>query len=1070
MAAHSILSYVLRCGCIVFCSTMALWCQGTARIAGAVTDPSSAPISGAAVALTETETQQTWRTTSSTDGAYVFLDIPPGQFRIEATVQGFKAYSHSGITVEVGHAVTVDIPMELGSLSESVKVTGEASLVNTQTSTLQQTVDTQRMTELPLNGRNVLQLQTLLPGVVAGGTTGQFGQSNTIYVVNGARRGMTNYELDGGSNINSFWNVPNDYPNPDALQEFTMKQHSFSAVYGRNAGAVVEAVTRSGTNEFHGTLFEFLRNDKLDARQFFSAQRSPFKRNQYGLTVGGPIKRNHAFFFFSWQGTKQRGTPNNLSYVTMTPAEQGGNFSALNQPIIDPTTNTQFPDNKIPADRLSPVTQVFLQRFPLPIANGPGGLYTYPANNSVDSNQYIARIDTDLTASDRLMARVFFNNAPQVSNWGTPLNSSWFPSYPTKQFSYTASWIHTFSPTVLNEAQLTYAGGYIDLKPAFAADWKELGANINRSSAVAPELILSVSGYFAPDTGPATRDRLPTTEFREKLSLVRGRHSVQTGIQIYRNRVNEEQDSLTEGNPSFTGTFTGSAAADFILGDMANFTQYSTLAARLRQTLYSLYIQDDIKVSSHFALNAGLRWDPYTMYHSQNGQLSTFIPGQQSQRFPNTLPGLLYPGDPGVSSTIARPDLKNFAPRLGFAWNPFGDAKTSIRGSYGIFYDPIDRGIDLNRFTLIPPFQTQVTLFQTNIQNPWLVPPYNGANPFPPPPASNDAGLRGVPVPQGAGASSLPQDFPTPYAQQWDLSIQREIFPDYLLTVGYVGTKGTHLYQSTNANPSVYLPGQSTYANTQQRRIYPWIGRVEEEVTNSNSNYNSLQISLEKRFSRTFTVLSNYTFSKTLGQVVSSENEGGNGPRDPNNGHLDYGRLPYDIRHNWVTSFVWQVPTGALPHGFAYQILGGWSLTGILSLHSGSPFGILSGRDNSFTGIGRDTADQIGDWRLSGSRSKASEIAQYFNTAAFTVNAVGTYGTSGMDIIDGPGFSNLDAGLYKKFPISETKNFQFRFESFNLLNHANLNNPDSTVTDGTYGRILGASDPRVLEVALKFVF
>jgi hypothetical protein len=321
----------------------------------------------------------------------------------------------------------------------------------------------------------------------------------------------------------------------------------------------------------------------------------------------------------------------------------------------------------------------------------------------------------------------------------------------------------------------------------------------------------------------------------------------------------------------------------------------------------------------------------------------------------------------------------------------------------------------------------------------------------------------------GSGSTSFQGQFGTPYNQQWDLSIQHEVLQNVLLTLAYVGMKGTHLYQSINENPSVYIPGQSSTANTQQRRLYPLIGRIEQERTDAYSNHNALQASVEKRFSRGFSLLSNYTFGKTLG-LISTEGAGGQGPRDPWDWKLDYSRQSYDLRHNWVTSVIWEIPTPAISSPVARQALHGWNLTGIFSVRSGLPYSVTSGRDQSLTSIGKDTGDLVGNPNLPGGRSKSQQIAQWFNTAAFAINGIGTYGTAGMNILDGPGSYNLDTGILKDFNISERKRFQFRFESFNILNHATLNNPDGNLSSGTYGRITGTSTPRVIELGLKFQF
>lgn len=1048
-----------------------LFGQGSARIAGTVTDSTGGVVAGAVVTLTHSATSQVHTMTTPTSGGYTFLDVAPGSYSLGVKADGFKLFNQSGIGVQVGHAVTLNVTMELGSVNESVTILGEAPLVNTQTSTVQHTVDSKRITELPLNGRNVLQLQSLLPGVVSWGSAGQFGHVNPVFVVNGARSLMVNYVLDGATNVNSFWNVPNDYPNPDALQEFTAKTHSFSAIHGRNGGAVVEAATRSGTNEFHGTLFHFIRNDVLDARPFFAARRPAFKRNQYGATLGGPIVKNKHFFFFSWQGTKERGSPSTLNYFPLTAAEQRGDFSGLSTVVRDPLSNQPFAGNIVPASRLSSVNQRFLERFPMPAPNAANGLYTYAPSNRYDQNQYLARTDHELSSKDRLMGRFYFNNVPRKSNFGVPLSSDWFPDQPTKQFNYSASWIRTFSPTIINQAQFTYTGGYVDFNVAFPFDFGELGANVIPSTGSGtPDVILGIAGKFTTQTGPPTRDRLPTTEFKDTLSIIKGSHSIQTGFQVYRNRVNQIQDHQTGGNVNYSGIITGLSTADFILGEFDAYTQYSGFSARLRQTLPSVFFQDDMKLHPRFTLNLGVRWDPWKMYRSQNDQLSIFVPGEQSTRFPNTLPGMLYPGDPGIRDTIVPADYNNLAPRLGFAWDPFGKTRTSIRGSYGIFYDPVTRGINLNRFMLIPPFQTQITVFRANIQDPWVVEPFNGVNPYPYPSVSDDAGLRTVRVFGSQGATSFNSEMPTPYVQQWNFSVQHEVVRDYLVTVAYVGMKGTKLYHSINMNPSIFIPGGSTTGNTQQRRRYPWIGRVEQERTDAYSNHHAVQFSFEKRYSKGFTVLSNYTFGKTLGLNVGSENEGGNGPRDPGNWALDYGPLAYSIRHNFVTSFIWETPSTGLSNPFFKGVVDGWSLTGIFTARSGSPFTVAAGRDNSLTSIGRDTADLIGDPKLPSGRSRQEQISQYFNTSAFALNAPGTFGTSGLNILEGPGNYNVDFGVRKSFAIKESQGLQFRFEAYNVLNHANLGNPDANRSSPNFGRIFGVSGPRVLEFGLKYMF
>jgi Carboxypeptidase regulatory-like domain len=1052
-----------------------VFAQVTTRIGGTVSDPNGDALPSAAVKLTMEGTNETSTTATSDTGSYEFLNVRAGTYDISVTSPGFEEYKETGIVAEVGHAITVNVGMKIGAVNQQLTVTSQAPLINTQTSDVNWTIDSKRVVELPLNGRNALELMTTLPGVVDTGSQGQFGETNDNFSVNGARSGMVNFTLDGVDNVDAFWQQPNNYPNPDALQEFTAETHNFSAANGRNGGAVVEAVIRSGTNAFHGDLFEFVRNTDFDARNYFAAERTTYKRNQYGVTVGGPIKKDKAFFFFSWQNTTARGGASPLSYIVPTPADITGNYSGSSTTITDPNTGKPFPNNEIPASRISPVTQAFLAQFPLQASNGAKGLFAYSPGVKQNANEYVGRGDWMIGPKDSVMGHVYVNHAPITTNWGTPLSSSWFPTYPLTQSSYTARWNHSFDPQTLNSVQVAYIGANTGLTPAFDADWHKFGANINDSHAIAPELILSVSGYFAPDTGPATDDHDPTIEVNDTLSIVRGRHSIQTGFTLYHNRSSQVQDSLTDGYPVFSGQFTGDGFADFLLGDTGTFIQYSFLSSHLTQTLPSAFVQDDFRMNRHLTLNFGIRWDPYFGYKSTNGQLAIFEPPTASTRFPNVgavLPGLLYPGDPGIRDTVVRPDYKNFAPRIGFAWDLTGKATTTLRAGYGIFFDPVEESINLNRFTLIPPFQTQVTLNAVNIANPWAPAPWNGVDPFPHPPVGNDASLRNVQIYPGQGATSFQPDFGTPYNQQWNASIERTITPSFLLSANYVGMKGTHLYQSIDMNPALYIPGQSSLSNINQRRRYNYIGRIEQERTDSYSNANMLQIGIQKRYSHGYTLLSNYTYGHQLGLAgpSTSQGAGGNGPRDPNNWRLNYGSLSTDIRHTWQTSLVWDVPGVRNMTSLRGELLGGWEVSGIILVHSGLPFTPTALLDASLTGIGGETADLVGNPSLPGGRSKGAKVAEWFNTSAFAEPAFGTFGTSGIGILRGPGYANVDLGIYKNFQVTESQRVQFRFEAFNVFNRANFNNPGSTVSTPSFGVITSAGDPRVIELALKYFF
>ncbi len=1052
-----------------------LHAQGTASIDGTVVDTSQAAVPGAHVTLTEADTGQTRTTSSSPHGYFTFPDLSPGRYTLKVSMAGFKNWQQQNIILTVAQHATLRPILQVGVVSQTVQVRGGSPLVTTSSSSVSTLVGTRQITELPLNGRNSLQLIELAPGVISTGTTGQFGAVQSSFSASGGRDIDFNYFLDGGSFLNPFYAEPLDSPNPDALQEFAVSSRNYDAKYGRGS-TTVTAVTRSGTNSFHGSAFEFLRNDALDARPFFSANRPGYKRNQYGGTFGGPIRRNKLFFFVGYQGTQVRGAPGSAAYTTLTTAERQGDFSALSKPIIDPTTGQPFPGNVIPTNRIEPQALNFIKQW-LPPANLGANTYNYTPTNSLSQNQVIGKVDYTLTQNDHLMVRYLFDNIPQISilGDGAGLDATWKASLPTRYQDASADWTHTFSPTLLNDANLTYN------RSAFAANnlvnfsLAALGYPINIGNAfssygLTPDSLLSVGGYFSVYPGAPTRDIMPTWYLSDSLSWVHGIHSINVGMELYRNRVNELQNFFTGGSLSFSGQFTGNGAADFLLGDMSSYEQIEALTSRLHQTLPSFYVQDNIKLTRRVTLNAGLRWDPVTGYSSEDRQLSTFEAGKQSTLFPLATTGLLYPGDQGLPFNIVGTRYDNVAPRLGIAWDVFGNGKTSVRAGGGIFYVPLTRGITFNRFTLIQPFVVDLTVHGGSASDIWAAPPYNGVNPFPRPTASDLEGLKKLPFVPLAGESSLALPFKTEADNQWSFSVQQQLWRSAVLEVDYVGSSASHLTTSVNINPAVYIPGASSVANTQSRRLDPLIGPINTIGDILNSNYNSLQISFRQTYSHGLSINSYYTYSKALG-VVGAETEGSNGPRDPFDYKLDYAPESFDLTHNWVTSFLWQpAESQKFSSRLAGALLNGWGLTGIWTVQSGLPLNLASGIDNSFTNIGSDTPDQVGNWQLPGGRSKGQEIQEWFNPKAFVANAVGTFGTVGRNSLRRPGYWNWDAAALRSFTPREGYRLEFRASFYNIFNHANLGAPNATETSPAFGHILTTTTPRQIEFSLRLTF
>ncbi len=1049
--------------------------QSSGAINGTVTDNSGAAIAGAQLTLTETGTNQVRQMTSSSAGFFTFSNMRPGSYSLKVTSPGFKELVLSSLLLTVGQQLTVHPGMQLGEVKQSVQVSGAAPPVNTTSAAVNHLVNSAQIQELPLNGRNALDLVALVPGVVSGGTQGQFGAGQDTFRVSGGRETDMNYSLDGVINMNPFYGIPNEYPNPDALQEFSVSERVVSASVGRGMDTV-SAVTKSGTNEFHGSAFEFLRNTDLDSRPFFSNAVPEFRRNQFGGTVGGPILKNKLFFFVGYQGTRTTGSPGTTTYTTLSEAQRAGNFSGL-APITDPTTGQPFPNNIIPSDRIQPFASKFLNQY-LPTPNLGADIYSFTPITILDQNQVITRVDYSLSDKDRVMVRYFFNNVPQTgtaTNSGSPIAANMVADLPTRYQNAEIGYTHIFSPALLNEFRISYNRSTFGLQDRDAISLYGLGLPVTNANSITnygltPDSTISLGGYFTANDGPPTRDAAPITQISDSLSWVHGSHNVQFGFELYHERINELQNWLTGGDITFDGAASGNSAADFLLGDFSGYEQITPTIARLHQTLPSFYIQDDYRVRKNLTLNFGLRYDPYFGITSEEKQLSTFRPNAQSTLFPNMPTGQLYPGDAGLPSSITGDRLNNFAPRVGFAWDVFGNGKTSIRSSFGIFYIPMTRLISLNRFAYVQPFSLQVSTAGGNVSNIFSNPPFYGVDPFGALPSESDLqALKSVPFVPGSSFTAFALPWKTPSENQWSFSIQQGVGTNGVLGVSYVGSSSSHLYTSAEGNPAIYIPGASTLANEQTRRIIPYLGALSENTDGISANYNSLQVSYTQRYTHGLSLQASYTYAKQLG-VNASDAEGTSGPRDPFNWQLDYGPSSYDIRHNFVTSLIWDLPGSKIGSKALRAIAGGWQISPIITIHSGMPFTITSGRDNSLTGVGNDTADQVGPWQVSGGRSKAQQIAGYFNTSAFVENRIGTFGNVGENSLYGPDFWNVDLSVQKSFALGEKRQLQFRTSFYNMFNHANLDNPVSTVNSPDFGQITNSSTPRVIEFGVHILF
>lgn len=1047
-----------------------LYAQEGASINGTVLDSSGAAVAGARLVLTNVATHETRQTASSSAGFFNFTGLSPATYTLSISAHSFRSLVMRRLVLSVSQQMTVHPVLEVGAAQQTVTVSGAPPAIATSTAAISQTVESRQIMNLPLNGRNALQLMALVPGVVQLGNGGQYGMTQMQFSTPGTRATDVNYMLDGGTNNDTFYDISSSYPNPDALQEFTTTTRSVSASLGRGSTAV-QAVTKSGTNQFHGTAFEFVRNTDFDARSFFSSTRSVFKRNQFGGTLGGPILRNKLFFFFAYQGTITRGAPGVARYHTLTAAQRAGDFSSLSKPIIDPETGHPFPGNVIPTQRIQPFAQNLIKDY-MPAGNQEAGtFYAFQPVSSQNANQFIWNFNYVPSVHDQVSFRYLLDNFPQKLGLASSLSAAQFSNLPARHQNWALGYTHIFTPNVINQLHLLYnrdAFGVTD--PATNPQLDKLGLDVNTQAAISsygltPVSDISATGYFNLGVNSPTRDIMGNIELNDNVSWIHGIQSIQFGTQVYWNRINELQNYLTGGNMSFNGQVTGDGAADFLLGEFSRYQQLSGLVSHLHQTLASVFFEDDVRLLPRLTVNLGIRWDPFFGWTSETNQLSTFEAGQQSTVFPLALPGLLYPGDNHLPKSIVGNRMNNLAPRVGLAWDVHGNGKLAVRASFGMFYIPLTAGINLNRFTLIPPYNLNIVLSGGNAGDLWGSLPFSGVNPFPPPPASNLDALKKVPFTPTSSSTGFFLPFKTPVNQQWSLSIDQAIGSNSMIELAYLGSSGSHEFTSFQLNPAVYIPGQSTLSNIQQRRIYPYLGATEADGDVLSSNYNALEATYRKRYAHNLMVLSTYTWSRGLG-VVGTEGAGGQGPRNPADWKMDYAPLSESFTGNWVTSFIWDIPYGSNLSSRALRgLAGGWQVNTINTVRSGAPFTILSGHDTALLGIGGETADLVGSPHLS-NRTRT----EFFNVAAYAQPATGTFGNVGINSMTGPVYWDTDLGLAKSFPLKENIHLKFRGEFYNVFNHTNFNNPNGTVSSPSFGTITGSGDPRVIELGAHLQF
>lgn len=1056
--------------CCLALNSAALIAQSSGVITGSIQDKSGAVIPEAAVRALNELTGFTVAVQSDNQGRFLFPQLPVGNYRIEVTRDGFRPFRSESFRLDADASRQVMAQLELGQVTEAITVGGSVSQVETVGSTIKEIVDERRITELPLNGRNALQLVRLVPGVVSSAGNNGLGQNEGISV-NGARGTANNYLLDGGDNNDPQLNTAALIPNPDALEEFSVQTNNFNAEYGRNSGAIINAVTKSGTNQLHGSLYEFVRNDRMDARSALALEKGKLRRNQFGGSVGGPIIRNRSFFFGSYEGLRERLGATFSGLTVPTAAERSGDFSNSARVPNDPQNgNRPFPDGRIPASRFDTASIGFLDKLQVPLPNSPGNRFIFNSPAETDSNQIITRVDHLLTQQQRLSGRVFQSSSSAFNTAGLPVLRA-ENSFNNWNVQGQHTW--TISPALLGVGQFTANQTKIDRGPlpiggGDGVSWQDLGVNAPRGAPdsagtkLIPHYRGQVTGYWN-----LNQDNLVTIDRRTyqatySLSWIHGAHSLKFGGEYRYSFSDRITGNGIDPQFNFDGRYTGHSFADFLIGAPFNMTQGSLRLNKNANHAPSLFVQDDVRLGRNLTMSLGVRWEPYLPFYATNDELTAFRPGQQSQIFPSAPAGLLYVNDPGLQRGGTRTDWNNIAPRASLAWRPGGSTRTSVRLGYGIFYDT-PRFHMLSHFVNSPPFSYQLTINQPGS----FRDPYAGrVNPFPyaAPSTPEERAQYRFPSPVTVGLSVDP-DLATAYLQQWNVNVQHELVKDFTLTAAYIGSKGTKLPMRVELNPALYAPGATT-ANIDARRLYQGYASIVNYTSMVNSSYNALQLTINKRFSRGYTVLASYTYGRSL-DMSSLEVDGFNG-QDPRNIAADKGLSDFDVRQRFVSSFLWDIPGPVA--GVAKWILGGWQANGIFSAQSGTPFNVISGSDRALSGTGTQRANLVGNPYLDTGRSRSELMTQYFDPAAFAIPAVGTYGNFGRNVLIGPGAYNLDFALFKGFQFAERKELQFRWEMFNALNHANLGNPRSNLSAVRPGSIDSTSAPRIMQLGLRLVF
>lgn len=1066
-----------------------LWCFGTeamraqesATLSGALTDPSGAVVASVSIKLVNSLTGESYTAVSNADGIYTIPLVKPGNYELTAEASGFKQFRQTGIVLETGVPARLDIQLELGGVTETVTVHESVPLLQSESSSVGAVINRETIENMPLINRRAAQLARLNGFVVQVGTGSNFTMA-------GGRGDNSNWTIDGGNAQNILLGVAtlNFDPPIDALQEFRVEVSNYKAELGRTGGGVVMMTTRSGTNHFHGSLYEFLRNDKLDARSFFAADRPVLRYNQFGAGLGGPIRKDRTFFFVSYEGIRQKSQATHLVGVP-TSAEIGGDFSAMRATVRDPLTGDPFPGQIIPASQIDPVGATIARLYPAPnVPGAPSRTNNYRANQPIENptNVVVTRLDHTISDKDRLYGRLLVSN-------GYTLNAPIYPIAGVDPFNelrengyynWSATWLHNFTPTTMVEFRWEW-------------DWRKFhhvegGANLGLVDKIGllgtnakyfPRV--NIVGLTAFGIGEHERFQVPIRgdDVAQSVTHVMGKHTLKFGWEFRRSR----NDDLPEGNAGGTFTFnpvaTGDSLASLLTGWVASGSRAEVPLIRSRADTFGAYAQTDWKVTPSLTLNLGLRWDlDWPRWEDIDNRQNSF------DRFAINpvcnCPGVItWSGRNGRSKYASNFDYKNFGPRVGFAYRLTD--KWVIRGGGAVVYvgeydqaTPIVANLGFSSSgSFVSPDGGRTAAFLLR----------NGMPPIAAPAAADlKSGFGAVPIGQNpkVGVEFFePGNRRIPYLETFNFNVQRQLMQNLLVEVGYVGTLGHKLTVPGSESIDQVPLDRIGPGNVQVLRPFPQFSDVRVlSPTIGNSNYHGMNIRVEKRYAAGLQFSANYTWSKLIDDV-NSRNELGGAPALANyyDRKADRGLSGNNIAHRLIWSAVWQLPIGAgkpvkLKSARLNQLAGGWSTGLILEARTGPPFGIV---EQNPAGIYPTAAavrsNAIGPYRTN-PNWRSNVLGQpYFDPSVFVVPPQFTFGTLGRTVASGPGAFVADLAILKDFSIREAHKVQFRLEMLNFPNHANFGLPNGSRGNPSFGRINSLSpgnQQRIIQLGLHYQF